>query len=372
MQEGDTELGGLQIPHGNNVNPPTPTPGPQPAASAVPQNPQPTPPAAQPASFESLQNTQNIQSTPSAPIQNNNLGIGRSLTSQSQFTPRQPQAQMTSSSMEDVVLGIPEPRKNKKGLIIGIIITVLVLVCMSIGATLLLKENTVKEAIKNKNTFNTYANYLLFGNAVDNIIDVEPNDMGDITYALDCEDKTQTECKDFFEEAKKLLDNFKNSNYQTGLSEESTSEVENYFSIFDKYYNYIIFGEMDDDTILAICMEKGYDGAIEYIKNYYNDLIDSGNTFLVNFGNYGIEKAKILIDNIKELEQAGCIVNGQNDGECMKNFKYSNDTIERIMDFEYSISNDMHISINDARNNLIYETVFIANLLQNGEKNDKK
>lgn len=39
MQEGDTELGGLQIPHGNNVNPPTPTPGPQPAASAVPQIP---------------------------------------------------------------------------------------------------------------------------------------------------------------------------------------------------------------------------------------------------------------------------------------------------------------------------------------------
>lgn len=35
MQEGDTELGGLQIPHGNNINPPTPTPGPQPDSSAA-------------------------------------------------------------------------------------------------------------------------------------------------------------------------------------------------------------------------------------------------------------------------------------------------------------------------------------------------
>lgn len=317
--------------------------------------------------FVGAQPIQSVQPVVSGPTQQPRT-VQSPMQQSMQFQP-----QMMSSGAEDVLLGSgAEPKKSRKGLIVGIVLAMLVLVGVGAGAMLFSKKNTANEIAKSKDTFNAYANYLLFGDAVDNAIDVEINDAGSAVYALDCENKTQAECKDFFEEAKKLLDNFRNSNYKEGLSEESISEVENYFSIFDEYYKYIVFGEMNDDAVLALYVENGYDGAIEYVENYYSDLINSDDTFLASYGNYGVEKTKILIDNIRELEQAGCIVDGQNDQKCMEDFRYSEDTIGRIMDFEYGVSNDMHISINDARNSLVYETIATANLLGNGGDDGKE
>ena len=240
------------------------------------------------------------------------------------------------------------------------------------GAMLFSKKNTANEIAKSKDTFNAYANYLLFGDAVDNAIDVEINDAESAVYALDCENKTQAECKDFFEEAKKLLDNFRNSNYKEGLSEESISEVENYFSIFDEYYKYIIFGEMDDDAVLALYVENGYDGAIEYVENYYSDLANSDDAFLVNYGNYEVERVEIVIDSIKELERAGCIVDGQYDQSCAEIFNYSEEIEKRVLEFGYGIGNNFLGLVGTLRDDLVYGVVSVSNLLfENGDNNEE-
>lgn len=372
MKEGEPVLGGPQVSPGNV---------------------QPTNPGVQPVGFETLQNTQTAQatplvSTPSPTFAPSTPPVGTQLNNPAPLQPaptspqippqplRQFSPQSTTSpaapNMGDIILSDTPPQKSKKGLVIALVLATLVLVGVGVGVMLLSKKNTANEIAKSKDTFNVYANYLLFGDSVDNAIDVGLNDTEGAIYALDCKNKTQIECKEFFEEAKKLLDNFGNSNYKEGLSEEDTLEVENYFSIFDEYYNYIVFGEMNDDAILALYVENGYDGSIKYVEKYYSDLVNSDDTFLVNYGNYGIAKTKILIDNIRELDQAGCIVDGQNDQECMEDFRYSEDTIERIMNFEYGISNNMHISINDARNNLVYETISIANLLSGNGDDDGK
>ena len=283
------------------------------------------------------------------------------------------QPQVVSSSTEDVVLGGAGPKKSKKGVVVGVVIAVLVLVGVGVGAMLLSRKNTAVELLKSEDTFNTYANYLLFGNATDVAVDANLDDVRETVYALDCEDKTHSECKEFFEEAKILLDNFRSSDYKGSLSEEYILEVEDYILLFDEYYSYIVFDVMDDDAVLARYMEDGYDGTIEYIEKYYNDLVNSDDAFLANYGGYEIERTKVIVDNIKELEQAGCIVNGQNDRACMENFKYSEETIERIMDFEYGVGNDVRVSINGVRDDLAYETIFTADLLSgNGGGGDEE
>lgn len=231
MQEGESELGGLKIPHGNTT-PPTSTPGPQPVGFETLQNTQNTPPAtptisATPATQSSPQSfipnntteketsstnlasqTPTPQSTqPVQPLQPS--ARSPQSTSQAPFSPQlfptQPSqpfiAQPTPAATSDILLSSTPTKKSKKWPTITI---VSILVCAIIAGVIALivfasksAQNASAEAL-----FNKFVNYLATGEEVE----TSPETISpDLTYTIDeyLESEDQDGKKEYF----KNLDN---------------------------------------------------------------------------------------------------------------------------------------------------------------------
>ena len=323
MQEGDTELGGLQIPHGNNINPPTPTPGPQPVASAAPQNPQPVATAVQPANFESLQNTQNIQSAPSAPIRNNDLGIGRSLTSQPQFTPRQPQTQFSnqldfvSSGTGDIALDGNSPKKNKKGAILIVILVIVILFGILI---MFIVGNTTGVNEKNgERNFNIFANYILYGRTDDsqNLETESANPYALKGLAFYENDKA----KEFYPLAMDYWNAFNNTypKQDENITSKMT-EINSELSFLDKVTNTEL---ISGTKALEIYYRGGEDELTNEYAKYYSDFRQDSDVFR-DFMIIQDTYISNIIQLLKLYNQEGCIVDAKEDLKCIEEKQLTN------------------------------------------------
>ena len=313
-------------------------------------------------------------------VQLNNLASQPQPTSQSsqfqfQARPQFPtQPSPITSGAGDIVLDNTPPKKSKK-IIIGTV-SVIVAVAIIVPSTLFLINTIIYNSANSSKLFNSYANYLLFGDTIDTPIDIDVNNVRKTIYALDCEDKTSSECKDFFKKAETLLNSFKNSNYKEGLSEKSILKIESYFSTFNEYRTYLNSSELDDNSILNYYMKNDYDNTVEYIENYYNNLIsnDDASLALSDYGYYGyeIEKAKLTLDGFWEIDQAGCLINGQYDQACMETFTYSPDLEKRIIEFGIGAGNNIPRLIKRMRNDLVYGAISITDLLLNNGGNNEE
>lgn len=214
MQEGESELGGLKIPHGNTTPPsstpgpqpaasaatnsepapsPTPTPNPQPATSPVPQpnplpvtppqvstnptpapQPQPAPsqpPRPQTSPLQPAQLPQSPQPFPAQPISSSVTNLPPATNTFSN-TPTPPAAVFPTTG--DIVLGEPKPKNKAKKWIIGIVVAIVAVlgVIGLVVTTTLINSPSDEESIEDyykdisSDFTNNYANIIAFGDLI--------------------------------------------------------------------------------------------------------------------------------------------------------------------------------------------------------------
>lgn len=338
MQEGDTELGGLQIPHGNNVNPPTPTPGPQPAASAVPQNPQPVPQSS-PQPTPQLSTPQSINQLVSQPADqlfsqtftpNDTTDGGAqpdSPTPQPAPIPQQvslPQSfqqfstQLSSSILDDGDIttgGVPQ--KSKKLLVVA---AAIVLIIIMAGALTCLvfqqKNNSSTEPIATlatnyREAFNEYVNYIFYGE--DSINNITESINSTTYYAI----WSAADNKDinFFNKAKNLLEIFEN--WQGRPRDELLDLlIDKYSDTFDFYYLYSIEPTVPSNFIEKLYINDGKNTAAEYIEERYKAFKESSK-LAQDYASNQKEVDLLILEKIDIAHTNGCLEDNSLNQECL-------------------------------------------------------
>lgn len=319
MQEGDTELGGLQIPHGNNVNPPTPTPGPQPVVPAAPQNPQP------------IQSPQPVtQLTPQTFTPNDTTDGGAqpdSPTPQPAPIPRQvspPQSfqqfstQLSPSILDDggiTTSGVPQ--KSKKLLVVAAAIVLIIIMAGAlIGLVFQQKNNSSTEPIATlatnyREAFNEYVNYIFYGeDSINNITEsIDSTTYYAIWSAADNKDIN------FFNKARNLLEIFEN--WQGRPRDELLDLlIDRYSDTFDFYYLYSIEPTVPSNFIEKLYINDGKNTAAEYIEEKYKVFKESSK-LAQDYASNQKEVDLLILEKIDIAHMNGCLEDNILNQECL-------------------------------------------------------
>lgn len=329
MKEGEPVLGGPQVSPGNV---------------------QPTNPGVQPAGFETLQNTQNTQPTPLTPPPSptftpNALLSGAQLNNPTpQPAPVSPPApaqsqfftQPTAPNMGDVVLSDTPPQKPKKGLTIGIVLVVLILI---IGGSALLFINTQNNGTKVidnnliKDSFNQYANYVLWEK--DSTEQVEDFTIDD-EFAID-EKNTDSI---FLETCRSLFAIFAKDFVKSDFIRKTNAPL----YVTDEYYDFLIqknnLTPLSKEELFKFYATEGVDAAIIYLEDYYAN-VDQSNYLMKTLVSYYKEYAKYLIEEWVIYDNAGCRENDIYNILCMENV--SSETIDNAS----NILGNIEVSMNN-------------------------
>ncbi len=277
MQEGDTELGGLQIPHGNNVNPPTPTPGPQPVASAAPQNPQPVPQSS-PQPTPQLSTPQSVSQPVSQPTDRlfsqtfspknhtTDQSIIDSQAPQPQAFEQQFQSQIQSSALSggDIIMDTQPSKKTKKNRIILISVIIMSMLVAVIICVIILIGRSKDVSVDN--SFDKFINYLTNGDIAKSPttdFDIKDEYMIDYYYFSGSKEERQA----YFKQLKQLWENFvKNDDTKSEVEKEIISEINDNLSVINLS---IDKGIIPAEEIFRQYIKGGEDGARTYYEDYY-------------------------------------------------------------------------------------------------------
>ena len=394
MQEGESELGGLKIPHGNTT-PPTPTPGPQPVGFETLQNTQNTPPAtptisATPATQSSPQSfipnntteketsstdlasqTPTPQSTqPVQPLQPS--ARSPQSTSQAPFSPQpfptQPSqpfiAQPTPAAASDILLSPTPTKKSKKWPVITIIVIIIVSI---IGLIIWLFTNPNSsfqlgaQDAQVKELYNQYTNYILFGEDTAN--DVEEFDPTD-TFFID----ENYENEEFLINAQDLFQEFYEKFIDSNLTETTVVPVQStkeHFEFLVQRLNVVPI----DEELFQVYIESGKEAAIEYINNFY-DLSDDENYLTELLKNLNKEYTLAELSEWEIYDNAGCRVDAQYDPACIAEIPYDALTgpATQLGDLESSIDNLTTSSINWIKDQCLEINLSLKGIISNIEE----
>lgn len=220
----------------------------------------------------------------------------------------------------------PESNPKSSRKIILAIIVVLVLAGALIALYLLfirpLQNPTIADTAK---SFNTYANYLLYGEKSDAEI------MGkyDHTKLYKMESmlgSTDNDISQYFDEANNLLGDFvkkyqsvAQNLYPDEPTEELFATVTEYQKNFEFYRLYAISGELTREELLSDFVSKNATTIASVINDKYARLVDSDNTDAKTYGDLKIEQANNQVLIFTEYSEKGCIVNNQIDYDCLTN-----------------------------------------------------
>lgn len=374
MQEGDTELGGLQIPHGNNVNPPTPTPGPQPDSSAAPQNPQ------------SIQSDQSVSHLTSQTFILNNTtneetqlnSIASQPASPPQQTPppqffQQFSTQPTPSNTGDVIFGDTLPRQPRKGLIVTIITCLILFITAGISVYLIVRNNNNASTDSNADTktlLNRYSNYLLYQTDSDASINNDimwSNDKilenlnidGDVkaayfTNLVHLFDELSGEIKKKYNTQSEALslDN-QNENPEDDEGALISNLISNTDYSLETLKTYSELNRYSVVDMVEIFLSQGGEKLIEIVKNSYNNIVSSEYSQIREYTELEIKIATLVSEVYTEYTKAGCISNNEVTKNCLGNTAFPethinnkallNNYVSALDDVNYHITNDVVI-----------------------------
>lgn len=311
MQEGEPELGGLQVPHEDTSSISTPNPqsdsfssfDAQPSRSQTPPAPTTTPPV--------LSTRPPIQHQTSAPI--------TSRSPRSQLAPQTPPVSQPSSfGAGDILLPSSQPQKTKKWPII-IIIVVLLLAAVGIGAWMLIRPNNNGSQPSPQDSrvdelYNKYANYILFDDAnINSIEEFNPTD----TFSID----ENYEDEEFLVNAQNLFNEF----YEKFASSDLAKTTQISIQDTSEHYGFLIQRlkiEPIGEKLLNIYMESGREAAVEYINNFYNSS-DKENQLITSLKDLDKNYALTELTEWEIYDNAGCRTGTQYDSVCISELPYN-------------------------------------------------
>lgn len=234
------------------------------------------------------------------------------------FSARRPTKVITNAS-DDIVIGgsAPKPKSNKKPLIIGVIALLAIIVVAVI--ILLVARGSGNSDSSTQQTFNKYANYLVYGNA----------ETSDPSAGLNNPFESQlwqviaageTEATTFyFDQAKVLLDRLVISIQGTDNA-LLASLIEMAPVQFEAARSYYLTENFNVPLMFAYASENGTDAMKEKVTSVYSEMASSTSAPLSNLANNKLESAKsikLLLDiyqaagcrNGDEAAQSACIAN---------------------------------------------------------------
>ncbi len=294
----------------NSADQPQTPPAPQPSANSMPNFGQVSVPSAAPTK-PIMSSSQPARLIVSSPESTEPIISSQSIISDST---RPIVSKPISSASGDIVLDIDQPKKKKKGLIVGLAIG---LVGVFVLLFILLSQKTISNPSESNvvSMFNKYANYLLFqkdddSSAINDQFDKSTSYTVD-SLAFGSEDMAEKE--KFLNTASSLYEEFlveydKISTKSAKLENEISyySELLNFIKIYallpDVLDNEIILGEYSNKNIEALL--KAYDG-FDVTNSTIEQYIDNYKKYLnLNF------------EYFSTLEEKGCVYDDDMDNNC--------------------------------------------------------
>ena len=268
--------------------------------------------------------------------------------------------QPIASGGGDIVLS-SDGQKSGKGLkwAIGIIVGVLILAGVGVGVWWGISKSDFGVISDYALSFNDHANYLLFGEVNNEVVDIDYDN--DKVYAFDCDQKTEDECKRFFKEAKELLDVFKTTNYENNFSEDDISNIDYYSETFSDYYKYIETGILDGEVLFEYYLDHGYDKSLKYIEDFYEEYLSNEESDMYDYGIYQINKSTVLLKIFDRAKNSGCLVGSEYDQACLEGLEPEGDISQELYDldnYDYMLN-----FIYQKRSDLLSGVIYVSKLL---------
>ena len=278
--------------------------------------------------------------------------------------PMQFQPQMMTSGTEDVILGSgAEPKKSRKGLIVGIVLAMLVLVGVGILVAFSMGNMNGVSKEKGEQNFNIFANYILY-EKTDDAQDLETEDTGQ--YALKgLAFYEHDKAKEFYALAMKYWNSFV---YTYPEQDDNVSnkinEVGNELTFLERFADN---GLISNDRILEIYYNGDEDTVIEEYAKYYADFRQDAEVFS-DF----MTIQDTYIGNIVQLldlySQEGCIVDAKEDAKCVEEKQLMNN--EFYIDV-VNVGRETAQYVSNVENKLVDDVIELNTLITKEGGNEK-
>lgn len=264
---------------------------------------------------------------------------------------------VVSSGSDDIVIGGVEPKKNRKPMIIALaLVGVLAVVAIVLGVVMMSGGgkgggNVDEEDLSLQESFNLYANYLLYGEKKTDDITGEVS--GDQDYAV------YNYNGDFsYDEAEELLGNLNDiiryyynedgkvfDNTYLGrmlLSDESAL-------LFLKAYS--SDSEYDNERLTELLLRSGFDAALEEVSNNVKRFEDD--SMYLDYKEAREKYNGIFLYRVSIFNENGCFEDGLLNGKCAKSIKFDDEhSSERLEELLSAILDIVHEAINELINDV--------------------
>ena len=249
---------------------------------------------------------------------------------------------------------VSQPQRSHKGLIIGII-SVLAIALIVLILVFVLKNGGIggihnRAAVISK--FNTYANYILFGEEKD-------SDIPEYEYTnykiMDIYRSTNQEQIDAFVAKSNQL--FKEFSEEYEKNEEIDKSYITYCDDYETTVYSLQSTVIPESFLIKSYIEHGKSSTNSYIKTYYGSYTDKD--ILAN--NQRAEASYALIDVLEKMSELACQKNGQIDMSCTEAAK--NPELDELWGKYYQASAEAESTIEVSRANVIKNLWLIKDVI---------
>ncbi len=223
--------------------------------------------------------------------------------------------QTKSTSTGDIILHPDKPKVDKKTFIIaGIILGVAILVTLIV---ILIFANRRVDNSASQHDFARYANYLLYGEAKDELTgSYNPDE----TYEVDFQFYADEYNAEYWDQAKSLLDKSVSSYITNERAPETILFAENLRS-YQELFNFIAYYRQNSlPTILTIYQDlvaKGYDETKQSINSYFDSLKDANpGEIAENYLNSARQNLDLQVESLEIYHRYGCTVDAEGEFAC--------------------------------------------------------
>ena len=355
------------------------------ATNAIPESPNtmtaPTQEAAdtEPVDILATQNEQSEQNTQSGITEekshiNNNPFSGRN-----RYQEKTPQPAVPQFFNDAIVANTPieQPKSNKKGLLIGAGIGVIVVAIIALVAIFALRNNNTpvnsglvdidgnKINVSSKNIFYSYANYALFGQESE---DKLPERNSDQVYSYSSKIFPSKELDVNY--AKSLLEKY-NTFYNKLRSDNPNSSKGVLFSKTDDYKKLLEFTvknpsneKLDYSYIASIYVSGGEDAATKAITDVLTPFYDEENSYSLDFYEQKTTEFNLTINYMKKIKSANCIVGGKINDTCAEKVKALDSDGNSILETLTQTNSNIYNSVSDSYRHIGLDCFEIGQILE--------
>ena len=279
-----------------------------------------------------------------------------------------------SSGGGDIILnsGADSGGKSRKWIVV-VLIVVVVLVALVGGGVALWESGVLggetSESVSASDTYvaiTEYTKYLLYGdvNAKNDVL-TEPFDLTS-TYAVD--KALESEDNAFFGNLEKYWSRYIDivNNNEKLLNDMSLmGDTEAQSEYMDFVVNYFNIQRMSEGGILALYLNNGKDGAYSAIESRYKKLLDNSYARTGDYVDAEIKLAKTMVDFVDFYNEAGCVIEGVLNEDCMEEkdipTDLASDYIEQRNNENLYVAEDVVMMLKENSYRLVEEVKEVVN-----------